>query len=33
VENLVKVIGDLGQGKLFRKVAEEIFAMKHFTNI
>ncbi len=31
--DLVKVIGEFGQGKLFRKVAEEIFALKHFTNI
>jgi hypothetical protein len=31
VGNLVKVNSGLGLGKLFGKVAEEVFSMKHFT--
>jgi hypothetical protein len=29
VGNLIKVNSDLGSGKLFRKVAEEVIEMKH----
>jgi len=31
VGNLINVNRDLGLGKLFGKVAEEVFSMKHFT--